>query len=194
MALRRGFKSQAAELAREVRSELGLRELDCLDPRDLARHVEIPVMSLSDLADAADGARYFLTEEPDALSALTVFDGPRRMIVHNDSHSEARQNSNIVHELAHGLLHHEPTFALDGSTGCRNWDDRIEAEANWLTGELLVTRRAALAVARGNLPWHRALQRLRVSAKMLDWRVNVTGARTQVEREWARRRAHQPTA
>ena len=149
MTLRRGFKAQAAELAQEVRAELGLRPLDRLDPRVLALHLTIPIVTLSELAADADGARHFLLIEPGAFSALTVFFGHRRLIVHNDSHSEARQNSDLVHELAHGLLLHEPTTALDGATGCRNWNDRIEAEANWLTGELLVTRRAALSVA----PW-----------------------------------------
>jgi len=192
MTLRRGFRAQAAALAQEIRAELRLRPLDGLEPRVLAQHLSIPIVSLGELAADSDGARHFLLVEPGAFSALTVFFGHRRLIVHNDSHSEARQNSNLVHELSHGLLLHEPTTALDGSTGCRNWNDRIEEEANWLTGELLVTRRAALAVARGRFPRYQALARLGVSGAMLDWRINVTGARRQVERERARRRMGGP--
>ena len=47
--LRRGFKTEAEALAKEVRAELGLAKLDCLDPHQLARHLEIPVVGLSDL-------------------------------------------------------------------------------------------------------------------------------------------------
>ncbi len=68
--------------------------------------------------------------------------------MHNDSHSGPRQNSNLTHELAHGLLHHEPTPALDGMTGCRNFNSTNEDGASWLAGELLVTEEMALAEAR----------------------------------------------
>ena len=134
-------------------------------------------------------ARYFLSVERNVFSALTVFDGHRRVVVHNDSHSEARQNSNLAHELAHGLLLHEPLPALDSITGCRDWNDINEQEADWLSGELLVTSDMALAVARGRLTKQQALQRLGVSADMLDWRINKTGALKRAERERMRRRA-----
>ena len=108
------------------------------------------------------------------------------MIVHNDSHSNARQNSNLAHELAHGLLLHEPAPAIDGATGCRNWNNTTEEEATWLSGELLVTGSMALAVARGHISEEEACHRLGVSGRMLDWRINKTGARKRAERERAR--------
>ena len=187
--LRRGFKSEAAALAQEVRAELGLGPLDCLNPRQLAQHLDIPVVPLSNLSATLPEARYFLSVERNVFSALTVFDGHRRVVVHNDSHSEARQNSNLAHELAHGLLLHEPLPALDSITGCRDWNDINEQEADWLSGELLVTSDMALAVARGRLTKQQALQRLGVSADMLDWRINKTGALKRAERERMRRRA-----
>lgn len=183
MTLRRGFKSEASELAKEVRAELGLGPFDRLDPRELAEYLDIPIMSLSELAPDVSGARYFLFEEQDSFSALTVFAGSQRMVVHNNSHSEARQNSNLTHELAHALLLHIPVPALDAITGCRNWDDTIEQEAAWLSGELLVSREMALAAARGRPTQLQARQRLGVSEWMLQWRINSTGAAKRVERE-----------
>lgn len=174
-------------MALEVRTELGLGRLDRLDPRQLAQHLDIPVVDLSELATTLHAAQYFLTEDRSAFSAGTVFDGHRRMIVHNDSHSEARQNSNLAHELAHPLLFHDPAPALDLRTGCRNWNDDNEDEANWLGGELLVTTDMALAVARGHLPQPEAQERWGVSYTMLKWRLNASGAAKRVQRERARR-------
>ena len=189
MALRWGFKTEAAALAQEVRGELGLGPTGRLDPHELARHLGIPIVRLSDLPGTIPGVRHFLSVERNAFSALTVFDGYRRMIVHNDSHSEARQNSNMAHELAHPLLLHEPRPALDNITGCRDWNDTYEQEANWLSGELLVTSQMALSVARGRLTRQQALISYGVSEKMLNWRINKTGAAKRVERERTGRRA-----
>ena len=191
MVLRRGFKSEAATLAREVRAELGLGPLDRLDPHRLAQHLGIPVAPLSDLGASLSGAQYFLEVERNAFSALTVFNGPRRMIVHNDSHSKARQNSNLAHELSHPLLHHEPAPALDTVTGCRYWNGTSEQEADWLGGELLVTSEMALVVARGRLSRQEAQQGFGVSYAMLRWRLNKTGAIKRAERERGTQKSQQ---
>lgn len=176
MELRRGFKAEAAALAGEIRGELGLGPYDRLDPRALARLLDIPITPLSDLVASCEGARYLSSTEPDAFSAVTVFHGYRRMIVYNDSHSPSRQNSNICHELGHGLLLHEPAPALDMITGCRVWNAVIEKEADWLAGELLVTEAMTLAVGRSQFTWAVAQERLGVSEQMLRWRYNMTGA------------------
>lgn len=182
MALRRGFKTEAAALATEIRSELGLGPYDRLDPWRLAQHLCIPLRPLSDLAATSDGARYLLAKESGAFSAVTVFDGHRREIVYNDFHSHPRQTSTLAHELAHGLLLHEPSPALDGMTGCRICDPIAEKEADWLAGELLVTESMALAVARGQFTRDAAQERLGVSKPMLQWRLNMTGAYKRVQR------------
>ena len=190
MGLRWGFKKEAATLAAEVRAELGLGTLDRLDPRQLAHHLGIPIVPLSDLAPTCRGALFFLDEERETFSALTVFEGHRRIIIHNDAHSPARQNSNLAHELAHGLLLHEPQPALDAKTGCRLCNAANEDEDNWLAGELLVTRDMALAVARGGMTTQCAMERLAVSAHMLRYRVGVSGATRQATRERAKRNAN----
>ena len=187
MKLRWGFKTEAAELAAEVRAELELGPFDRLDPRQLAQHLDIPIVPLSDLAPTCTGALYFLEEERETFSALTVFEGRRRVIIHSDAHSPARRNSNLAHELAHGLLLHEPQPALDATTGCRLCNVTNEYEADWLASELLVTREMALAVARGRFTRQAAMERLGVSARMLTWRLNMTGATKRAGFERRRR-------
>lgn len=185
MAFRRGFKSEARALASELRGELSLGPFDGLDPFILADHLAVPVMRLSDLTATCADAQHFITVEPEALSAVTVFEGSRRIILHNDTHSLPRQHSNIAHELAHCALHHPPAPALDPVTGCRDWRADHEDEANWLAGELLVTAEMALATARGRFSLHTACERLAVSQEMMRYRINMTGARRRVERERA---------
>jgi Zn-dependent peptidase ImmA (M78 family) len=182
VAYRRGFKSEANAIAGEVREELGLRMLERLDPWVLADHLAVPVVALSDYAADAPGALAHLgQEEPEAFSAVTVFRGTRRMIVHNDFHSAGRQASDVTHELAHALLHHPPTPALD-DRGCRFWNRDIEDEANWLAGALLVTEDAALWIVRAGMPLPEAALRFGVSTKMVQFRLNVTGAGKRVAR------------
>lgn len=181
MELRRGFKTEANSLASEIRRELGLGALNRLDPHELAAHLEIPVVTLSALQGDAPAVAHLLNVEPNSFSAVTIFDGSRRLIVHNDSHSIGRQNSNIAHELAHGLLLHPARPAVD-RRGCRHWNQEVEDEANWLAGVLLVPEDAALAVARGWKTEPDAVAHFGVSDEMLNYRLNITGARVRVQR------------
>lgn len=182
MGYRRGFKSEANGTAREIRAELGLGALDRLDPWALAAYLDVSVIPLSDFgADAPRARDHFTKVETDAFSAVTVFDGLRRAIVHNDAHLPGRQASNVTHELGHALLLHPPTPALD-HRGCRLWDHSIEDEAQWLAGALLLTEDAALWIVRSGTSVTPAAERFGISEQMVTYRINVTGARARVAR------------
>lgn len=183
MGYRRGFKSEANSIAREIRDELGLAATDALNSHQLARHLAVPVVALSELAPTKNpGVSYLLEVEPSSFSAVTVFRGSRRQIVHNDAHNQDRQHSNLSHELAHALLMHEPTPALDDH-GCRLWNQNIEDEASWLAGALLLPEDAALLVARHNWTVAEATEHFGISTQMVTWRLNATGATKRVQRE-----------
>lgn len=187
MGYKRGFKSEAKGITAEVRAELGLTAYDRLDPFQLADHLEIPVLGLSDLALDAPRVRHLLDVEPEVFSAVTVFAGSRRTIVHNDAHAPTRQASNLAHELAHGLLLHPPTPALDNK-GCRHWNQDIEDEAAWLGGALLIPEKAALAIAQGRWSIGTGARHFGVSTRMVQYRVNATGAAKRVKRAFAARK------
>jgi Zn-dependent peptidase ImmA (M78 family) len=91
-----------------------------------------------------------------------------------------RQASNLAHELAHGLLLHPPTPALD-DRGCREWDRDIEDEATWLGGALLITEQAALSIVRRGLSMSQAAAIYGVSEQMVGYRLNLTAARRRVK-------------
>ena len=175
MGYRRRFKTESNDLAAEIRSELDLSAYDPLDPRILAEYLCIPIWNLSDLVADGPAIAPLLGAEAEQFSAVTVFAGPRRTIVHNDAHSANRQNSNLAHELAHGLLGHPATPALDNK-GCREWNQDIEDEATWLAGVLLISEAVTLAVARGRWTKAEAATKFGVSPQMLQFRLNATGA------------------
>lgn len=174
--LRHGFKTEANALAREVRADLGLTPVDPLDPFALAGSLEIPVHPLSDLRDAPrEAVRHLMARDPSAFSAVTIFEGFRKTIWHNDGHALVRQRSNVAHEIAHALLFHTPGSDPD-PVRARPWDRTAEEEAQWLGGALLVSDEAASALARAGIDTVSAAVQYGVSTEMLTYRLNVTGA------------------
>jgi hypothetical protein len=93
MALRRGFKSEANWLARNVRDELGIASHLPLCPWRLAELLGFPVISLSEFADSELDAVIYLGSSKGQrdFSAITLFNGNSRMIIHNDGHQLDRQ-------------------------------------------------------------------------------------------------------
>lgn len=185
--MRRGFKTEARDLARDIRAQLGLTQTDPLNPWRLAEHLSIPIVGLSDFGGLADYAiEYFSGVGRSVFSAVTIFEGPRRLIVNNDSHSPGRQASNVTHELSHGLLLHPPTPALD-KRGCRYWNREIEDEANWLSGVLLIPDEAAISIVRKGIHREVAAAHYGVSRQMITFRINMSGAEKRVKRFRRRR-------
>ncbi len=180
--MRRGFKPEANAIAREVRAELSLSRTAPLDPRKLADHVAIPLIPLSEFRQAIPNAvGYFSSHGEDQFSALTVIEVHRRVIVYNDAHVPGRQSNDIAHELAHGLLLHDPTPAFN-ELGLRNLDADIEEEANFLAGALLVPEEAALMIERQNWSPGKAANYYGVTPSLIAYRRNITGARARVQR------------
>ena len=180
--MRRGFKTEAKSIAREVRDEMSLAPTSPLDPGRLAEHLWTPVIPMSSfIAAKPDAVRFYQNEGEAVFSGVTVFRGTRRTVVFNDAHAPGRQANDIVHELGHGLLLHPPTVALD-ERGCRQWDRDIEAEADWLSGVLLVPDEAALLIVRRGWSIAEAATKYGVSGEMIQWRLNVTAARKRVQR------------
>jgi Zn-dependent peptidase ImmA (M78 family) len=182
MALRWGFKSEANSIAREIRAELALSSTAPLDPWLLATHLGISVVPLTELSTEAPlAAVRFLRLDKRAFSAVTVFRGHKRVIVINDTHHPRRQASDLAHELAHGLLLHEPTNTFDAS-GARLWNEDMEEEASWLAGALLISDEAALHIVRTGLSIREAARTYGVSAPMIQFRINMTGAKARIQR------------
>ncbi len=182
MALRRGFKTEAQQLAKSLRQELGVRVDEPFDPRSIAAHLEIPLIRLSEMKSSAPfAASWYSSKGQSEFSAVTVFNGSKRWIIYNDSHSPGRQSNDIAHEIAHGVLLHQPGPALD-FFGCRNLNKDYEDEANWLGGVLLISDEAALRIVRSKMSMEVATNSYLVSRPLLEYRIRMSGARTRLAR------------
>lgn len=184
MKLRRGFVKEAEEYALEYRQEIGLAGHDPLCPLRLAEHLAIPVHRLSSFPGIPDETRlYFFTKGIDEFSATVLKNGSSSEILHNDRHHPNRQNSNIMHEIAHVILGHRQTAPLTGD-GERNFNKIEEREANELGFTLLVPKPAALFALESFASRSDAAAYLGVSKSLLDYRIRKTNASG-----WARNRA-----
>lgn len=177
----RGFKARSERIAQEVRADCGLRTFDPIDCLAVCESLLIPVVPINDLVmfGAAPASIECLISERSRFSAVTVCYGTGRLIAYNPTHPPGRQASSLAHELSHILLEHPLTPAL-GIGGCRNWDQRLEAEADWQAGALLVPREAALHWMQTSRSIEDGAQRYGVSVAMFRWRVQQTGVVRQL--------------
>lgn len=179
MKFERGFKAYANRIALGVRDDLKLDSISPLCPWSLADDLCIPVVRLRSFSDGssvlAGHVDYLAYRQPQVFSAITVFRGVRRLIVHNDAHAPVRQRSDLAHELAHALLMHppHPPFCSDAQ---RTYDRRLEAEAGWLGPVLLVPNEAARWAAAQDMDAVKAAHHFGVSVDLMRFRLRMSGA------------------
>ena len=183
MDLQRGFKARANRIGVGLRHQMGLAKYAPLDRRALLDKLNIVAMSLSSFADRCpEPVAHLLNGGGGEFSALSfsVGDGCR-MILFNDRHSAARQNSDLAHEVAHLLLAHRPEgiFPYDH---CRHFDQEVEDEASYLAGCILIPNEAAYHIVWAGLDLSEAQELYGVSLDMLNYRLNISGARRRAAR------------
>jgi len=180
---RRGFKAWCENVSAQYRRDLDLRPFDPMDPVALANHLRVQLWNPNEVPGVAEEhLRILLSEDPDSWSAITICVGNRSVIIVNSAHSRARQASDIMHELAHIILAHNPArmdVTEDGMMVLSNFDAAQENEAAWLSGCLLLPRPALVAILASRLDGTAAATRYGVSGEMLQYRRNVTGVANQ---------------
>lgn len=174
MRLPRGFKAYAERCVSGLRNELELADDEPIDMHELCSHLCIPFYPLSRCLIHSGASRTdpHVAEIYSKTSAVTTFDGPHRTIIYNEEHPIVRHRSNMAHELAHALLQHPPL-----NSGCDvKTEQANEAEAAWMSGVLMLTANQARRIATRRVEWSTAQQAYQLSAEMLRFRMNVTGA------------------
>ena len=185
--MERGFKSRCEEMSRSLRAELGLDQAAPLPAEQLASYLGVYLWSVEDLGLAPADVTQLVRTDPDSWSAITVSAADRDAIILNPNHRRGRYSSDVMHELAHLLLGHEPStmfFAGQENLALRGFNKAAEDEANWLAGALLLPRDALVTLRAQNKPKDVACDEFGVSRQMMDFRMRVTG----VERQFSRKR------
>ena len=185
--MERGFKSRCEEMARSLRATLGLKSIDPLGVDQLASYLDVTILSLYDIGLEDNHIRQLVEVDPDAWSAVTISAFGRDGILVNPIHRDGRYSSDVMHELSHLILDHEPStmfFVGEGELALRRYNADSETEANWLAGALLMPRDALVYIHGRRLPQERVCNDYGVSKRMLNFRLNATG----VSRQFRRRR------
>jgi hypothetical protein len=181
--VRRGFKAEAERICARLRQQLGRRDDEPLDPKEIARHLGVEVLPADQLVPRQD-LLALERLQPGAFSAATFHlpDG-RRVAVYNPCNDPSRTLSDLAHELAHLLLEHEvrEVHAVGGQTFF-TCDPEQEAEANWLAGCLLLPRPLLLAAARLGTSPEGLAEQTGVSVSMARFRLNTSGVLLQARR------------
>ena len=186
---RRGFKTWCEKAARGFRRDLAVPLNGALCPRVLAQHLKILIWTPHDVARFANiDSRHLdqlLVHDADSWSAVTLMLPSQKLIVVNSTHAPVRQNSDIMHELSHLVLEHEPARVDMTSQKLMildTYNKLQENEANWLAGALLVPRDGLLEVLSRHPYNEHAATHFKVSNPMIAWRRQVTGIDVQLQR------------
>lgn len=182
--LPRGFKARAEKQAIEFRSQLNLKGHDPLSAFDLASHLGIPVLTPIELG-MSKSESHKLQRDSAGWSGLTMKDKDGKdLIIHNSYHSATRQQSNIMHELAHVICKHklpEPKIVAGLALPLRKYDAAIEEEANCLGGNLQITRVGLLWALKRGMTIDEIGDHFLASEAMVNFRIRITGVNRQLE-------------
>ena len=178
--MRHGFKTEAKNLALELRAELGLDAHAPFDPYAFAEEYGIKVLTLSELDHPA--CSHFYKADGSALSGALIPIGSGVIILDNDAQPIPRRRTTMCHELAHVILEHSFAMTLAASERKCGLGGAQEEEADWLAGEILIPYDGALRLARASATDQYAASTFNVSLAVARWRMNHSGARRVAER------------
>jgi Zn-dependent peptidase ImmA (M78 family) len=148
----------------------------------LANHLGVEVLSQFDVLGLSDVDLTNLNGS-NSWSGASFICNDQPVILYNGNHSDARNESTIMHELSHIILKHEPR--IDEKMKhlgllLRNYDNIHENEANWLGGCLQIPFDGLVsAILRGKTIDQIASQYL-ASLDMAKFRLNKSGALKKV--------------
>lgn len=179
----RGFKSWAERTSLSLRKELSLLPHDPLNPRALATYLDIQLWTPRQVPGISEDVLHQLLErDPWGWSAVSIIAGDRGIVIYNPRKSQGRQSSDIMHELAHFILDHQPAtiiLSADGNLAMRTFDKKQEDEANWLAWALLLSRDALVWAKRTKLTFAEIAERYGVAESLVKFRMNISGVHVQ---------------
>jgi Zn-dependent peptidase ImmA (M78 family) len=182
--LKAGFRKNSEKISLSFRKELGLNLFDPLPARVLAKHLKIEILTPKDIIGLTQPKKdILLNKGSKEWSAVTILTENNYIIIHNDSHLPERQESNLMHEVAHILCEHKVS-SIDSVDGLlfRRYNPEQEAEASFM-GACLQLPRLALkwALSRG-MQLEQIAIHFNASIEMVRFRTNITYVKKKIKR------------
>lgn len=181
--LERGFKAWCERSAIAIRAELAIDAHLPLNARQLAEHLGVSLITPGQLPGLpADILTQLTNVDPQGWSAVSFTIGNSATVIYNGRNSKGRQSSDIMHELSHVILNHEPSqiiLSVDGELAMRTYDSKQEDEANWLGWTLLLPRPALTHCVRMRMTIGQIAEAYEVSEQLVKFRRGMTGVDRQ---------------
>ncbi len=160
------------------RRELKMYAYDPLPSRRLAQHLEVPVLNPTEIPGIDKQTLRCLLEEEAGWSAIALpINEGKHLIIYNPTHATTRHESNVMHELAHLLLGHQPIrfHQVSGTIPVREYRTADEKAAEYLGGCLQITARGLDWAFQRNMAHCEIAEHFGASVQMVRYRCNMTG-------------------
>lgn len=178
----RGFKAWCERFSKEKRIEMGVSPSDPLDPFNLANKLGYCVWFPSEIKGLSAESANALAQADGGWSAVTIVVEGKTSIILNSLHSKGRQASDLMHEMSHKILNHDPhemEVSQNGVMLLSAYDKQQEEEADWLSGCLLLPRDALFSIKKAGMEDIEAAKTYGVSVSMMKYRMSMTGVNRQ---------------
>lgn len=186
--MRRGYKTWAEKVSVEQRKLSSLRAEEPLPARLLADRLEVAVLTPEQIPGITPVILHcLLVTDPESWSAATFTRNGSTLVIYNPTHSVKRQESDLMHELAHVLCEHQPSLLSQihpSLPALRSYNPIQEEEAVWLGGCLQLPRPALLWAIGKGMDNAAIVKHYCASDDLVRFRRQMTG----VERQARRRR------
>jgi Zn-dependent peptidase ImmA (M78 family) len=182
---KRGFKTESEKKALEFREILGLKPYEPLSAVTLSQHLNIIIATPGEIFPKKSISYGVLTASKEWSALTMICKSGNRLIIHNDKHSLARQESDLMHEIAHVIRKHDTSdrTRIDGvDILLRNYNEEQEKEAEWLGASLQLPREALLWHLKRNHSVKEIATIFTASETMVKYRINSTGVNRQSSR------------
>lgn len=191
------FKKDAEAWSVDIRQQLGLASHVACPARCVAELYGVsvtPVQSLpglveTDLSDlfpdqqAVTQKIKWLLRADQKFSAVVAIVREYKMVLYNADHSAARQESDIMHELAHIICEHPgDCLQLNADIALRQYNTQYEEEAKWLGATLQIPEQGLFQLVRNGHSNQAIAEIYGASVDMVTFRRNKLGIDIRLSR------------
>lgn len=179
--LRRGFKAEAERLSIKLREDMGIHPCAKLCAFKLVDHLNLKLIKATDLLSDEKSLSLLqgINGYKNEWSALTMTNKEGvRIIIYNPFNTEVRQQSDVMHEIAHILCKHDlsnDSYDFQVPFGMREYNPIQEEEAKFLGAALQLSTPSLLWSRKRNLTQEQISKHYNASIEMVRYRMSTTG-------------------